>query len=411
MGHVRQLAVEIGHRPAGSAQNQAAAAYIERIFGESGLEVERQYFACSAWELVSTHLEAGGIPLAASANWRSLPCDVTGTSVALDTLSALEQADLTGKIALLFGELTLDEIAPHTDTGYYPANHKKLNHLLAMKQPLAVVAVCPTFHSLRQVFKDPRMPIPSMTVMPQVGLELLQNAGQPLHVLINSRRAPGQAWNVLGKQTGDRTDRIVLSAHFDTVWGTPGAFDNASGTGVLLALAQALAGRRLPVGLEFYASNAEEFGGQGSLKYMERYGLKEEFYPDWERPTRRYPIWDPILLNINIDGVGLALNHNSVSAMAASETLSAWVARLQKHKYPRVTPVPPWPASDHYTFVSHGVPAIAFCSTGCSSHPYHQPADTIQWISEDRLDEVVQFVLDLVEGLAGKSCSWCRPAS
>jgi hypothetical protein len=45
MKHLKQLSVKIGPRSVGSEANQAAADYIQRVFGESGLAVEEQSFA------------------------------------------------------------------------------------------------------------------------------------------------------------------------------------------------------------------------------------------------------------------------------------------------------------------------------------------------------------------------------
>ena len=45
MAHIRHLCVDIGHRPTGSLNNQAAADYIESVFRDAGLAVERQTFA------------------------------------------------------------------------------------------------------------------------------------------------------------------------------------------------------------------------------------------------------------------------------------------------------------------------------------------------------------------------------
>ena len=252
------------------------------------------------------------------------------------------------------------------------------------------------------------MDIPSATVMPQVGLALLHHAGQALRLKIVSRRSQGQAWNILGTWIGDRSERIVISAHYDTVWGSPGAYDNASGVSVLLTLAQALADQHLPVSFEFYASNGEEFGGQGTIAYLQKYGLKE-FPFRWEQPVgERSEVWKPILVNINTDGVGLALGANNITTIAASNVLSEMVEQIRKQKYPGIVHVDPWPASDHYTFYSHGVPSIAFGCTGGVTNHHHQPVDTIQWLSPDKLAEVALFGLDIINGLVDKTSDWCR---
>ena len=44
MRHVTKLSVEIGPRPQGSPTNRQAAAYIENVFRDAGLDVEYQRF-------------------------------------------------------------------------------------------------------------------------------------------------------------------------------------------------------------------------------------------------------------------------------------------------------------------------------------------------------------------------------
>jgi aminopeptidase YwaD len=280
--------------------------------------------------------------------------------------------------------------------------------LIDQKKPLAVITVCPLLQSMRHVIKDPDMQIPSATVSPQVGLEILRSLENPIHLKIVSNRQSGQSWNILGTRVGRQPERIVLSAHYDTVWGTQGAYDNASGVGVLLSLADALATVDLPFGLEFYASSGEEFGGQGTDVYQDQYGLRS-FPFHFDQPIgEQSPIWKPILANLNTDGVGLALGKNNVTTIAASKAISEEIKLMCKNEFPGFDYVNPWPASDHYTFYSHGVPSVAFgCHPGMSTH-HHQPVDTIQWLSADKLAEVVAFEFKIVQMIAAQPSDWTR---
>jgi len=391
MAHVHHLCVDIGHRPTGSPNNQAAADYIEGVFRGAGLAVGRQTFPCPGWDHQGTILELAGRRLEAEANWRSLPGDVTGTIVPAATLDVLARADLTGHVALLCGELTQNEIMLRASTVYYPEHDRKINDLLDRKRPAAVITVSPLLPAIRHVIKDPGLDIPSATVSPEVGLELVHHAGEPVRLRIAATRSPSQSCNVLGTRAAARPERIVLCAHYDTVWGTPGAFDNASGVGVMLTLAQVLASRELPVGLEFVAFSAEEFGGQGDDAYVQSSD------------------WGSILAVINADGVGLELGANTVTTIAASRAFSDVVGAVRSEKYPGVAQVAPWPASNHYTFYSRGVPSIALGCAGGVTNIHHQPIDTIQWISPAKLAEVVSLVADVVDALQDKTLDWCRP--
>lgn len=408
MDHVKRLSVDIGHRPAGSPGNEAAAEYIEQVFRQAGLAVKKQVFSCSSWDHTETVLELAGQKLDAAANWRSLPCEVTGGIVPAGTLEELAQANMKGRIALLHGELTQDEFMNRASTVYYPERHRKTNDLLDRKLPAAVITVNPLLNSLRHVIKDPDMGIPSATVSPEIGCKLMHHAGKPVRLHIAATRFPGRSWNVLGTGSGSRSGRIILCAHYDTVWGSPGAFDNASGIGVMLTLAGVLAGRKLSLGLEFVAFSAEEFGGQGTEAYVVPYGLKQVPF-QWDRPVgEQSEVWQPVLAAINADGVGLALGANSITTIAGSMAFDDLVNAIRSEKYPGVVRVDPWPASDHYTFYSHGVPSIALGCTGGITNINHQPIDTIKWISPAKLAEVVSLAADVVEALQDKTSEWTR---
>jgi Zn-dependent M28 family amino/carboxypeptidase len=60
---------------------------------------------------------------------------------------------------------------------------------------------------------------------------------------------------------------IVIGAHYDTVPGTPGADDNATGVAVLLELARVLALQPLKYPVQLVAFDMEEAGCWGSRHY------------------------------------------------------------------------------------------------------------------------------------------------
>jgi len=76
-------------------------------------------------------------------------------------------------------------------------------------------------------------------------------------------RLPGgrRSQNVIARQPGFSSARIVLGAHYDSARGSPGANDNGSGVGVLLELARVLKGRRTQATIEFVFFGAEEVVG------------------------------------------------------------------------------------------------------------------------------------------------------
>jgi len=87
---------------------------------------------------------------------------------------------------------------------------------------------------------------------------------------------------------GDR--EIVLAAHYDTVAGSPGVVDNASGCGVVLAAAQRLAEMPLEYSVRFVFFDGEELGALGSRAWLDALGPEGQ---------------DRILAAIHLDMVGI----------------------------------------------------------------------------------------------------------
>lgn len=389
--HARHLSVTIGPRPVGSAANTRAAAYLQTNLAELGWEVETQMLEVPAWEPLGTTLTLAGRPWPAEASLFSPECDVTAPAVAVGTLAELRAADLAGRIALLYGDLCAGTGLSARRAVYFPERDGQIMDLLEAKRPAAVLAVHSKAHSLETLFHDWLFPLPSATVPAEAGRELLRAGGAPLALRIASRRGPAASVNVRARLAGVRPERVLLLAHFDSVPGCPGAVDNASGVGCLLALAEALAARRPALSVELLAVNGEEVGGPGDLTYLEHGAatLAE------------------VLAVINLDGVGGWVGCNTVTSLGASAEFQALIA-ANANRYPGLAPVEPWYASDHTAFVMRGVPAVALSSNGVSDI-MHTPADTAEWLSAAKLAEAGGLALDLTRALAERAPGWTRP--
>jgi Zn-dependent M28 family amino/carboxypeptidase len=172
-----------------------------------------------------------------------------------------------------------------------------------------------------------------------------------------------QSRNVIAKLEGSdpaqRDEYVVYTAHWDhlgrdtTRTGDQifnGALDNASGTAVLLEIAQAYAtlGQRPPRTVLFLAVTAEEYGLLGA-KYFA------------ENPL--VPL-DRVLANINMDGINQWGRTSDLTVVGyGNSTLEDILAELIAPDGRRLSPDPE-PAkgfffrSDHFEFSKKGVPAL-----------------------------------------------------
>ena len=393
--HLTTFCEKIGPRPIGSAPNRVAADYIQRVFAAAGLQTERQEFPCVEWRLDEVQLELDGEVLLAAANTFSPPCTVAGPIAVLSTLRQLESADLAQKIVLLCGELATGPLAPLNSPIYLPEEHKKMGELLRAQSPLAVVMISPEMDAPVVMIDDWTLPIPSVTVSAAVGRMLLNQSGQPLKLTMRSQRDSGASCNVIGHVDRQAGQSIVVCAHYDTKFGTPGAFDNGSGVAALLALAQVLPARVHGVDLEFIAFSGEEYNGLGDAEYLRRFGLEPVRFG--EMSNERAPAFNHIQAAINIDGVGLLSGTNTIALVNESVALQQAVTDALQN-YLAISQVAPWPASNHYTFYAHGVPCIVLGNNG-GADLVHRPTDSIEWVSAPKIEEMVQLVIELVAAI------------
>lgn len=391
--HVEHLSVQIGSRPIGSPANLAAADYISNIFKQNGLSLEKQEIPCPDWVAEYTSLELNGESLDASANTFSPSCEIFTETIPVCTPAELELVSMRGRILVLYGDMAQTELA--TKGGIYISDRdRRILEILDERRPAGIITVNPTIHARWRLIEDFDLDLPSVTVSAQSGLKLLKNPGATVRMQINTRRSPSHTSNVIGRLTGNITDRIVFCAHYDSKVDTPGAHDNAAGVGVLLTLAEVLSKKPHRHTLEWVAFTGEEGAGLGDMEYARNaQGASNSF--------------DQVTAAINIDGVGPFTGTTTITSFVASQEMEKLIDETIK-KYPGVMKVEPWHASDHYIFYSNGVPSIALTSKGIRD-VYHTSSDTFEWISGEKLAEAAQLVLDFIEVLGSRDLSWSRP--
>jgi aminopeptidase YwaD len=381
--HLAALARWPGGRPVGSPANHAAEATIADTLRAAGYEVEQQGFDCVEWRLDGVDLWVGDGPLPVTANPYSPPADVTAPLVAVADLAELEAADLSGRIALLHGALAAEPLFPRNYPFFTYEEHQHIADLLEQKGARAVIAVSPMHANPAPIIEDGDFRLPSVTVGADVGAVLLLAESAAITLHLRSAARPGRAANVIGRRAHPSRDKLVLSAHFDTKPGTPGALDNAAGVATLLALAERLAGAPPPTNLEFVFFNGEDhYAAPGEVAYVA--GCGGEF--------------GRITLVVNVDGVGL---RDASTTVAFFNCPAAWAdaTRATMRRRPGIEETEPWPQGDHSIFAMQAVPCIALTSGGIHSlidSLIHTPHDTLDRLDPARLAATVEFLSDLL---------------
>lgn len=380
---LQTLAGEIGPRPAASVGQSKAREFIADVCAAAGLTVEIQSVNCPRWELTGLSLRVDGEALQALANPHSRACRLAGPLVRVDSLEALEEASLAGRIVVLAGELT----APTGDIAAMPFFPKNFDFFRDERQdgiiaaverqaPLAVITVS-TLAQPVPLIVDSEFALPSVTVSPAVAAGLTTGRMAELSIIAGSQ--PGSADTVIARGPAAER-RVVVSAHYDTAFYTPGAVDNAGGVAAMLALAKRLQAGDGLTGMEFVA-----FGGEDS------------WYPlDADYARRNAAYLPAIAAVINIDGIGIRGYGDAVSCLGCPEPLSQAVADVALRR-PGMAVMEPWYAGDHSLFWRSGIPAIALTSAGATGYTaLHTESDTLDRLDEARLAATVDFAADVI---------------
>jgi hypothetical protein len=223
---------------------------------------------------------------------------------------------------------------------------------------------------------------------------------------------------VVERRGSSRPDEIVVvGAHYDSVMGSPGANDNATGVAALLEIARGL-GQAPPgrtVRCAFFVNEEPPFyltEEMGSLVHARRARQRGErvvamlsletigYYTDGKR-SQHYPF----PLGVFYPGTGNFVGF--VGNLGSREVVRRAVASFRRHAaFPSEGVAAPggipgigW--SDHWSFWQQGFPGVMVTDTALFRYgPYHTSEDTPDQVGYDRLSLVVAGLGRVVDDLA-----------
>ena len=213
--------------------------------------------------------------------------------------------------------------------------------------------------------------IPVLSVSGEQGKPLLQNAdnSQPAILEVNTVRRLVTGRNLIARQADSTQPKAIIGSHYDSVAGSPGANDNASGTVVVLELARRLARTPQAEGVWFVAFDGEEDGLHGSRTFV-------------DRATPQF--LSQLSGMINFDMVGI----NKELKVGGTPSLSTLVRKDRS-----LSQMGAVGGSDHLPFANAKVPVLFF-TRGLDSN-YHTPEDLK--INPQLLDETVEIGLQVTK--------------
>jgi hypothetical protein len=210
---------------------------------------------------------------------------------------------------------------------------------------------------------------------------------------------------------------IIIGAHYDSVFGSPGANDNGTGVAAMLALARRFARAKPKQTLRFVAFVNEEppyflSGEMGSQVYARRCKERgDEIAAMISLETIGYFSDAPDSQTYPSPGLGLFYPKvgnfiGFVSNVHSRAMLHRVIALFRQHakipsegaSLPAFIPGVSW--SDQWSFWQHGYPAIMVTDTAPFRYPYyHSSNDTPDKLDYDRFTLVVSGMEKVIENL------------
>ena len=229
--------------------------------------------------------------------------------------------------------------------------------------------------------------------------------------------------NIISTMEGIDTEKgcILLGAHSDAAWGSPGADDNASGVAVLLEAANILSGQHLNRTVQFVAFTLEEPQPQtlsfliGSnhfaheakrqkKRYEAVFILESVGYTDKAEGSQMVPFFVRIPVPKTGDFLGVVANRKSRGVMDAFHRITGeYVPELTIVTY-RVPfsgrIIPETRFSDHASFWNCRYPAVMLTDTAMFRNPhYHTHRDKYETLDFTFITNVTRAVVSVIMGL------------
>lgn len=216
------------------------------------------------------------------------------------------------------------------------------------------------------------------------------NTKKTVTIRMATRHFPdGKGSNLIGVIKGSdpvlSNEAIIIGAHIDHLGKCyeimPGANDNASAVAVMMGIAKAISTNMIQLKrtIIFIGFGSEEQALVGSRTYV-------------SRPLM--PLEKSVLLNM--DGVGAGTSY-SASAGRDFPALWSFIDNANKDYVHRVVmpnsfPNLGRPRLDAAIFLKAGVPSISFGSFGGAPAPYHVPADDVDIINPEMMEDLAQML-------------------
>lgn len=356
-----QALVKLGPRVAGTPVMNKASTYLIEEYRKAGYVTEVQTFTYSKFQDLGSNITVGGRTIKGLALNGSQAGKITAPLVLVPNVGRtadFASVDVKGAIAIVQrGEIRFLE--------------KAQNAAAAGASGLAIVN---TESGNFPGTLGGAAKIPVLALSGDLGSPLIERVrSERIEVSLNVNTHQGTVTgrNVVAHLKNVTQPSVLLGGHYDSVPGSPGANDNASGTAVVLEIARNLSGTSLARRAWFVAFDGEEDGLHGSKAFVQ--AAKPQFLSQLKG-----------MLNFDMVGVN---NQLLVGGTKSLTTLAQAAGSGSTFGGSG--------GSDHAPFAAADVPVLFFYR---GQEPnYHSPND--KQVAPHLLEATVQLGLDVVKRL------------
>jgi aminopeptidase YwaD len=371
LADVKYLAEEIGPRTAASPAEKRAAEYIGDRLRSLGYDVSYHEFAASSEaSRTSTLATQGRVVASAPFEGSGAAPSFTGPLVAAG-IGKPEQfpGNANGSIVLLErGELLFDQ--------------KVRNAQNAGARGVIIYNIETGLYSGSLSFGAT---IPAIAISRAEGLKLVADLERgPVNVEITvSELGKGMSRNVVAKPPG-KDCTTISGGHYDSVQVSPGANDNASGTGTVMEIAAVIASKGDLGSNCFVLFGAEEPGLIGSRAYV----------ASLDQAARQKI---KAMLNFDMTGFGdagwILIGTSDLQRRAMDQAQALGITQVRSGGLPRNS------SSDHASFISAGMPALFYYHS--EDGLLHTPQDKADRLNPKYLEEAARMGVAMIESFNG----------
>lgn len=383
-------------RPVGTKGNDEIIEILQARLSEMGYAIESLPFECNVWRHGESFMKIDGKEFTIEPSPFSEPFEGARRLLAANSAEELQEIDCKDAILLLSGELTQTPLSPKDYPFYFPEEHEKIITLLESKQPAAIIAVTgeTPLHGKKPFpfIEDGNFLIPSANISADVfeSIKALLKDETTALITLDSSKVASKSRQLIASKFAESSEdgvkangKIILAAHMDSKYATPGTLDNAAGLAVLLEVASSIG--ECAYDIDVVPFNSEEYyGANGELEYLKR--LDDE----------------KIALMINIDSPCHKNSKTAVSYYNFSETMRG-IADIVMQSSSDIVKGSEWFASCHAAFALRQIPCLVATSSDSSEgglENIHTMRDSLETVDAALVKSSAKYLADVIAGLS-----------